>query len=202
MRLILIRHAESQGNAEGRFQGRVDYPLSERGLGQAVRVADRLRIEPPDVLYASPLLRAMRTAEIIGEATGLTPIPLPAVSEYDFGHLSGLRWSEIREQHPELAAAQRVHTGDFPNWPGEEGRADFQRRVCEALFALEEQHRDQSVAVCLHAGPVLVFCMTALGMPYRRPVPFACDNASITVADVQDGGATLLTVNNTCHLSD
>ncbi len=200
MRLLLIRHAESVGNAEGRFQGRADYPLSARGLEQAARLARRLAAEPPDALYASPLSRAHHTAEHIAAACGLPIVPLEAVMEYDFGHLSGMTWADIRAQHPELASAQRSRAGDFPAWPGEEGREAFRARVSTALWALEEQHGDQTVAVVNHGGPILVFCMSVLGLPYRRPLPFACDNASITAVEVRGSRGVLLSVNDTCHL--
>jgi broad specificity phosphatase PhoE len=202
MRLVLIRHAESVGNAESRFQGHADFPLSERGLIQAQRVAERLANVHLDALYASPLLRAHHTAQLIGAATGLAIEPLHAVREYDFGHVSGMTWQEIRERFPEHAETQRRRHGEFPSWPGEEGREVFRERVCSALWALEEGHQDQTVAVVAHGGPIVVFCLSVLGLPYRRPIPFACDNTSLTVVQVQQGSGVLLTVNDTCHLRD
>lgn len=202
MRLLLIRHAESVGNAEARLQGRGDFPLSEKGLAQAALLAGRLQRSPPDALYASPLSRAHRTAAIVAEATGLPIQPLPDVMEYDFGQVSGLTWAEIRERHPELIAVQRQRTAEYPAWPGEEGREVFRERVCSALWALEERHRDETVAVVTHGGPILVFCLSVLELPYRRPLPFACDNASITTVETNGGHGTLLCVNDTCHLRE
>ena len=202
MRLILIRHAESTGNAERRLQGRSDYPLSERGLAQARLLAQRVAADRPDALYASPLSRAHRTAEIVAEAVGLPIEPLPAAMEYDFGAVSGMSWAEIHEQYPELVAIQRQRAAAYPEWPGEEGREAFRERVCSALWALEERHRDDTVAVVTHGGPILVFCLSVLDLPYERPIPFACDNASITVVQVRDGRGILLTVNDTCHLRE
>lgn len=202
MRLLLIRHAESTGNAEARLQGHSDFPLSEKGLAQAARLAERLRGEPIAALYASPLSRAHRTAEFASAATGLPIEPLPTVMEYDFGEVSGLTWAEIRERYPEQIAVQRVRNAAYPAWPGEEGREAFRERVCTALWALEERHKDDTVAVVTHGGPILVFCLSVLGLPYRRPMPFACDNASITVVQVREGKGVLHTVNDTCHLRE
>ena len=202
MRLLLIRHAESVGNAESRLQGHGDFPLSEKGLAQAALLARRLKADPPDHLYASPLSRAHRTAEIVAEAVGLPIEPLPGVQEYDFGAVSGLTWAEIRERYPELAAVQRRRAAEFPAWPGEEGREAFRERVCSGLWALEERHKDETVAVVTHGGPILVFCLSVLDLPYRRPIPFACDNASLTVVQVREGRGVLLTVNDTCHLRE
>ncbi len=202
MRLLLIRHAQSVGNSEARLQGRQDYGLSEAGLAQAALLARRLQAEPPDVLYASPLIRAHRTAELIGEAVGLTVLPLAEVMEYDFGDVSGLTWAEIRARHPELVEVQRRRGAEYPAWPGEEGREVFRDRVCSALWALEQRHPDKTVAVVAHGGPILVFCLSVLDLPYKRPLPFACDNASITTVQVRDGRGILLGVNDTCHLRE
>lgn len=203
MRLILIRHAESVGNAERRFQGQADFPLSPRGERQTELLAARLEADPPDVLYSSPLLRTHRTAEVIAAATGLSIRPLPEVMEYHFGEVSGLTWAEIRERYPEPAAVQvAAGSPDFPLWPGEEGREPFRERVCSALWGLEAAHTGETVAVVTHGGPVMVFCLAVLGLPYRRPLPFRCDNASITRVEVKGGAGVLLTVNDICHLRD
>ena len=65
MRLLLIRHAESEGNAQGRLQGRKEYPLSERGITQAAALAERLTPVPIAAVYASPIRRAAETAEAV-----------------------------------------------------------------------------------------------------------------------------------------
>jgi broad specificity phosphatase PhoE len=202
MRLMLIRHAESVGNAEARLQGHGDFPLSEKGLAQAALLARRLRGETIAALYASPLSRAHHTAQFVSEAVGLPIEPLPEMREYDFGEVSGLTWAEIREQYPELVAIQRQRNAEYPPWPGEEGREVFRERVATALWGLAERHPDQTVAVVTHGGPVMVFCLSVLGLPYRRPMPFACDNASITTIQLRDGRGVLLTVNDTCHLRE
>src|SRR5207247_1666190 len=65
MRLLLIRHAESQGNFERRLQGRREFPLTERGLAQAQALAERLVSLPLSAVYSSPVGRAIQTAEVL-----------------------------------------------------------------------------------------------------------------------------------------
>jgi len=200
MRLLLIRHAESEGNAEGRFQGRQDYPLSPRGVEQALRLALRLRDRPLDHIYASPLIRANRTAEIVAEMKGMTVTPLPGVMEYDFGELSGLNWAEIEARHPELAAAQRARGRFYIPWPGEEGRDVFRERVCRALWALEEEHAAETIAVVAHGGSIAVFCQSVLGLGHEHRPPFVVENTGIFEIEVRNGKGTLWTANDACHL--
>ncbi len=202
MRLLLIRHAESQGNKEGRFQGQRDYPLSPVGVEQAARLAARLRERHLDVIYASPLTRASHTAQFVAEAKRMVVTPLPDVQEYDFGELSGLTRAEIQARHPEFAATLFTNPAVYTPWPGEEGRTTFHRRVTAALWGLEARHAEQTVAVFTHGGVIAVFCRTVLDLPEDRRPPFVVDNASIFEIDVRGGRAVLWSANDTCHLTE
>jgi len=208
MRLFLIRHGESEGNTELRLQGQGEYPLTERGLEQSRLLAERLRRLSLAALYSSPIRRARLTAGVIGEATGLEVTELPDVQEYDFGELSGMTYRELVEKHPEIVEQYRSGP-DYPSFPGAEDREAFRRRVCEALWGVVERHPGASAAVVTHAGPIAVFCLEVLGLPYRRPLPLRIYNGSITVVEVRDGPpserdprprAVLAALNDTCHL--
>jgi broad specificity phosphatase PhoE len=208
MRLLLIRHGESEGNAELRLQGQGEYPLTERGLEQSLLVAERLRRLSLAALYSSPIRRARLMAEVIGEATGLEVTELPGVEEYDFGELSGMTFRELVEKHPEIVEQYR-RGPDYPSFPGAEDREAFRRRVCEALWGVAKRHPGASAAVVAHAGPIGAFCLEVLGLPDRRPLPLRIQNGSITVVEVRDGPpdgrepwprGTLAALNDTCHL--
>ena len=209
MRLLLIRHAESQGNHEGRLQGRKEFPLTERGIRQAELLAERMSKWPVSAVYSSPIRRAHDTADVVANAASLAVIAEPRVQEYDFGEeLSGLTWQEIRDQKPEIIAALTGNGSAFPRYPGEEGRAHFRDRVCAALSEIAERHRsDDAVAVITHAGPIVVYVMETLGRGYGRPIPFVIDNTSVTTIELSGGGnefvpaAVVTGLNDTCHLA-
>jgi XTP/dITP diphosphohydrolase len=92
---VLIRHAESIWNAEQRWQGQSDPPLSARGVAQAEAVARMLAQQRADRLLCSDLRRARETAEIVGRALGLAPIADSRLRELDVGRWSGLTRGEI-----------------------------------------------------------------------------------------------------------
>jgi broad specificity phosphatase PhoE len=96
-RLVLLRHGQSVGNAEQRFQGQADFPLSETGRAQARALGERWKAEGRvfDQVIASPLLRARQTAEIIVEQiTGSVELD-PDWMEWDNGQYAGLTNKEI-----------------------------------------------------------------------------------------------------------
>ena len=209
MRLLLIRHAESQGNFERRLQGRREFPLTERGLAQAQALAERLVSLPLSAVYSSPVGRAIQTAEVIAAEACLDVIAEPRLQEYDFGEaVSGLTWREIREQQPDIIEAFRSGRYDFPAYPGEEGRAAFQDRVRVAMGDIAERHEGRDiVAVITHAGPIALFLFDVLGKEYRRPIPFVLDNAAITTVEVNVGAGSpmprmvITGINDACHVN-
>ena len=101
-RVTFLRHGESVGNAENRFQGHADFPLTERGRVQAAELAARWRAENLvfERCIASPLMRARETAEIVA---GVLDIPLeldPVWKELDNGLIAGLNQEEASERVP------------------------------------------------------------------------------------------------------
>lgn len=208
MRWLLIRHGESVGNREWRLQGQKEFPLSERGRRQAELVARRLADMDIEAVYSSPIRRAWDTAEVIARRVELAVQALFGVQEYDFGELSGLTWPEIHRRAPEVTATMASRGGEFPDYPGEEGRDAFRERVCAALWGLQERHEGETVAVVTHAAAILVFLLDVLGLSYRRRLPFALDNGSITVVETGPRGwpgappAVLVSLNDVCHLRE
>ena len=209
MRLLLVRHAESLGNAERRLQGRREFPLTARGVAQAQALAERLASMSIAAVYTSTVGRAMETAEIIALKSGLDVIPEPRFQEYDFGEaVSGLTWEEIADTQPKIVEALRSDPAGFPRYPGEEGRDAFQDRVRAGMRDLIERHDgQQNVAVITHAGPIAVFLLDVLGRDYVRPIPFVLDNASVTTVEVNDPAVRHLptmivtSINDACHVN-
>ena len=132
----------------------------------------------------------------------------PGIQEYDFGEaVSGLTWDEIRQRNPEIIEAFRKDNSQFPQYPGEEGRAAFQVRVRRTYRGILARHNgDSSVAIITHAGPITVLILDALSRPYSRPIPFVLDNASITTIEINNGAAPHLPpmavtgINEVCHV--
>src|SRR5438270_5136350 len=85
VRILLARHGETIFNVEGRWQGRSDSPLSERGLAQARELARALADEPIAAVFSSDLGRAMATAQEVATLHGLEVIPEPRLREIDVG---------------------------------------------------------------------------------------------------------------------
>jgi broad specificity phosphatase PhoE len=149
--LLLIRHGESDWNAEQRWQGHSDRRLTERGREQARELAEQLADVTVDAVYCSDLLRARETAEILAEPKGLEVRPLTALREIDVGEWSGLTWPELEERFPE--AVGRYHeTGR--GWEHGEWHDEMAARVLAAVREIAGTHPDETVLVVGHGGPI------------------------------------------------
>lgn len=199
MRLILVRHGQSEANASGIVQGRLDFGLSELGALQARLTAERLKDEAVDRILTSPLKRAADTARVIAEIKGMLAEPEPALMEYDIGAASGLTGPEIRERYPEVTSAFAY--GRRPAFPGEEGRDAFAARLGALLATIEPAN--QTVVAVAHGGVVSALCQLIMGLDLNRPGMFNVANCSLTeIARDRGGRIVLRRHNDTCHLDE
>jgi probable phosphoglycerate mutase len=160
-RLLLLRHAQSTWNANGRWQGHADPPLSELGRRQAVAASARLG--PVDVVLSSPLERARTTAAILADTAGVGPVAVePELIERDVGEWTGLTRADIEARWPGWLDRSRRP-------PGFETDESLVRRALAALTRLATQFADAHVLVVTHGG-VISAIERHHGEP-RSPVP-------------------------------
>jgi len=205
VRLLLIRHGQSKGNAAGYIQGRGEYPLSDLGREQAHRMAQRLSEEYDGIaaVYTSPQSRAVETAEILAEAVGVPLTFDDRLQEYDIGALTGLTMEEVREQFPRLYDVWMQDPDEWLPFPHAETHESFRRRVRE-VFAEIATCLDgtEFVAVVSHGGTLGAYLADVVGLPIGRRHPFYFANASLTVVDLSRRRPRVAQLNDTCHLAD
>ena len=169
-RLLLVRHGESIWNADGRWQGQADPPLSERGQQQAAAAAAALGTV--DAIITSDLERAADTGAIIARILGIEPVLVePRLRERDAGSLSGLTRPEIHEAFPGLLpddpAGFTPGPDGRPLWPDDwESDAHLWDRVEVALVALGRLVPDGDIVAITHGG-VMYAIERHLGAPDR-----------------------------------
>jgi alpha-ribazole phosphatase len=202
MRLFcLVRHGETEWNAENRFCGRTDVPLSEAGRRQAKSLAARLKPIPFEALYSSPLARALETARLISESVGLQPILDERLVELDYGRWEGKTLAEIMENDPKTFRAWDADPGQTAP-PGGESGLEAQQRIVSFLDSLAAGYPQGNVLVVFHKTVCRLAICHALGMSpseYRRRLMLS--NAALSIIQAQPYGWQLITFNDTSHLS-
>lgn len=198
-RICLVRHGETEWNAERRIQGQIDIGLNETGRRQAVAAGRWLKRAGIVALYSSDLKRAWTTAESIGAEIGLVPKAVPEMRERRYGVFEGLTYDEARERYPDGYGAFEGRNADYAFENGESLTAMFVR-VTDRLKAIAAGHAGQSVAVVLHGGVLDVINRFVRGNPLEMPRDFLIPNAGINWISVSDGAWHLDTWGETDHL--
>jgi broad specificity phosphatase PhoE len=194
VKLALIRHGPTEWNAQGRFQGRSDVPLSEQGRRDARSISTALRGDDVGVVYSSDLSRALETAEIIAVECGAPIFIDERLREFDFGRWEGLTW-------PQIVASQGALKGHAPTAArhyqpeGGESFADVRARIHSFLASLQKQPDDGTSVIVTHAGVLHAF-LAALQLD--DSVTFT--PGSITRVTLADGAAQVKALNDVRHL--
>ena len=197
-RVLLVRHGQSEWNADGRWQGQADPPLTDLGRHQAQHAARNLGVV--DAIVASDLGRATETAMIISEALGVGPVVLDVdLRERDAGEWSGLTRAEIERDWPgyldppapagaassgngpaaDAAAQPEAERRRPPSWEPDD---QLLARATAALGRIHDLAPEGEVVAVTHGGLIYVL-EGALGSPFER-----LGNLAARWIDVGPGG--------------
>jgi 2,3-bisphosphoglycerate-dependent phosphoglycerate mutase len=200
-RICLVRHGETDWNAEKRIQGQIDIALNAVGQRQAAAAAHRLSRLPVTALYSSDLLRARQTAERIAAALDLSPSFVPAFRERAYGLFEGLTYDEARLRHPADYRAFAARDPDYALPAGGESLRQCHQRAIGHLRRLAAEHRGQSVVLVTHGGVLDLVNRFVRGNPLELPRDFQIPNAGITWVSVTGDRWVLEVWGDTAHLS-
>ncbi|WP_407308740.1 histidine phosphatase family protein [Desulfosporosinus sp. SB140] len=162
-RIILTRHGQTLWNIEGRVQGRLDSPLTEKGLLQARSLACRLCNEGIQHIYSSDAPRARGTAEEILRELSLDKINVnPALREFSFGDWEGRVWGELREAYPEIFKIWDV-SPHLVTTPNGESMEMVLNRSWNFIQRVLQDHSGETVCLVTHGLTLKLLVTKALG---------------------------------------
>ena len=199
LRVILVRHGETIWNAQDRYQGTTDVPLSTRGRDQSRAVAERLASEPVAVIYSSDLSRAWETAQTISSQGGAAIHIDKRLREICFGRWEGLTYDQIQHEYPELLAAWEADPL-VARPPEGESLAQVTTRVRHFLDDLLVRHDERTVVLVAHGGVFHVLLCTALGVAPKARWQFRLHPASISEFYIDHKSAVVTLLNDQHHL--
>ncbi len=199
MRLIVVRHGETPYNAQGRFTGHLDVPLSALGEQQAGALAERLSTARLDVIVASDLRRARATAQAIARRHELPVEEDADLREMAFGAWEGATYAEVLAR--DMAEVQRWEVDPTVHAPpGGETVTQLHERVTRALERWRGRYPRGTVLWAGHGGVIEVLLCHLLSVELQRRWEFRHDNASITEVDLSCKGVKMVRMNETMHL--
>jgi broad specificity phosphatase PhoE len=200
-RYILVRHGLTGWIERGTLHGATDIPLSETGREQACLTAGALRTQPMERVYASPLSRAMETAQIICRERGIQPDAVEGFREMDFGFLEGKRdaWHFVKERRALIPVYFILR--NLSGLVSGESISHFLRRVADAWEEIKTLNPQGAVGLIAHAGVLRAILVHEFGGPYMAIDRFSLFTCSITELDAAPGQQSkIIRLNDMAHL--
>ena len=199
LRLLLVRHGETDLNREHRMQGRTDRPLNDRGRRQLGALAERLRDERIDAAWASDLVRARDSARILAAPHGLAVSEDPRLREQDFGDWEGAVWPGLESVAAPGDVDRFLADADF-HPPGGESKSEVLARLDSFFAERFAVAAGETILVVSHGGPVQVLLHAALSIPWSTAKRLYASNGGLTEMLRVDGYWRLVTFDGKSHL--
>ena len=199
VRLILIRHGETDYSSQNRYCGFSNPPLNNKGIWQSKKLAAKLKEVRIDKVYSSDLVRAYDTAKIIFENNSIEKAA--DLREMNFGLFEGLKYEQIVGKYPKLYR-DWVDDPEKVKIPNGEGLRDLRKRVEERLSFILSQHKDRTLAIVTHSGPIRIVLCKALKLDLRMFWKIEQEHGALNIIDYAKGAPPVVVkMNDISHLS-
>ncbi|GAB6065913.1 histidine phosphatase family protein [Aquifex pyrophilus] len=197
-RIYLIRHAQSEYNEKGIFQGRLDSDLTPLGFVQARLLTGYFKEEKPEIIFSSPQRRAYKTALTLSDILGVNLIVDERIREMSFGVLEGNHFWTMFEENKKMILDWLKNPVENP-LPTQEDMKLFEERISDFLKEII-QRKERVIAVVGHGGTLHGLVCLALGIGLEKMWHIHMDNTGITILEYDGEMFSLRELNNTCHL--
>src|SRR5262247_1890643 len=174
MQVILVRHGETEYNAQGRLQGYSPVSLSARGRQQAMLVGPRVQLLRPTVLYSSDIQRAHETATILSQHVGLPVQSCAGLREWNIGNWVDRMAEEFYAHLAAIGAHPATHVPE-----GGESHVQTQAPMVAQMQAWAERHAAPTIRGVSHGMAIDLFGRHILGLDVRHAPPYRIANASV-----------------------
>ena len=164
-KIHLLRHGMTEANADGRYIGRTDLPLSAEGLAALLKLKENYQYPGAVRFFTSPLTRCRQTLEVL--YPGCAPTPVEGLCECDFGDWEGKSIAQLKGDERFLQWME----GRAREIPGGEDTEAFRQRVCAAFEAVVDtliHDGDTEAVICTHGG-VITLLMQLYSLPRLDP---------------------------------
>ena len=201
-KIYLIRHCQSMGNIEHKFQGQYDADVSPAGEKQLELLGLRFRNEHIDAIYTSPLKRARATAEAIAKYHNMEPIAEPGLIEIDCGRMENLLLTEVARLFPEVAL-NWDRSPELCEFPGGETMREVYERVNAALDRIIAENPGRTVVVTTHGGALRnLYARIQHGEPIGIRKSEVFGNTGVSTLIAENGGLRFESINDLSHLPE
>lgn len=202
LRVLAVRHGQTNWNLTGRNQGHADIPLDETGKQQAADLTKALSHERFTAIYCSPMQRVLQTVEAIARKADCEPMIDSRLIERNYGSWEGLTQIEAQSNDPELFDAYHADPTILSPPNGETG-IDVFCRVGYFVVDILRSHQEGTILVMSHGGTISSLIAVAINASPATANAFRIRNCSITeIRFLANGRRRLVRFDDVSHLAD
>lgn len=202
VKLVLIRHGESELNSRSVFYGHLDPGLSENGRLQAELLSKNYHYDKPDLLVCSDMKRALETAAPLAQRFGLKINAEQDLKEMDFGLWEGLEYCEINSRWPDELKC--FYSDPYEaHIPGGESMKQVESRCIKRIkeLVLEHQNKNETIAIVAHGIVIKLIIAYCLQMPMKNIWSIQQYNTAVNVLRFDEGNCTVELLNCISHIN-
>lgn len=183
MKLIFIRHGQTDWNVQGKIQGSYDSELNDTGIKQANELSEKLLNlnYKFSKIYSSPQKRALKTAEILSKSCNVDYISVKDLQEMNMGKWEGLSWKEVEYKYPNEYKEWYLNRR-YTKTPDGESYQDMLERVLKAINKIIKENTNDVVIVS-HSAVIMCLQCYVTNTPFNEMLKFKTKNANITEID-------------------
>lgn len=186
--VYIVRHCEAMGNVHGVFQGSTDFDISENGIKQLDKLAERFKNIPLDVVYSSPLKRAYLTAVAGVRYNKLSINCDTGLAEINGGKMEGKPWAKLDELFPEEYSFWKSNFADFSAPDGESVREVY-ARISKSFTSIVDKNRGRKIGIFSHGCAIRILMCYIKGIPIESiDEVLWCDNTAINCVTINESG--------------
>ncbi len=198
VKIILIRHCETEYNTENKYLGRTNVPLNNAGKNYAKLLAWQFKDENIRRIYSSNLGRTYETADIISAFHSLGVERVPGLNEIDFGDWEGLTFDEIERRYKKEAKEYLTDPLNF-RFPNGETLQEFNKRILNAFNLILKRHLNEIILIVSHGGTNRIILGKALNLELEDHWRIKQDIGCINVIDFLEDTANVSLMNGTIN---
>lgn len=200
-KIYLARHGESEWNILSKVQGQKDVPLTDKGIVQANSLGNRLIHEEIDKIYASDLIRAYETANIIGKINNVEVVSMKELREINFGIWEGLTNSEIKTRYQKefniwMRTPEKLHLTNA------ESLKELQLRAMRGINNIVRDNSIDNVLIVSHSATLKTIILGLLGIDISYFKNLSLNNVSLSMIEIKTYNNVLKLFNDTNHIKE
>ncbi len=201
-RIYIVRHPQAKGNANRIFQGLYNADVTEIGERQLSALAERFKKVEFDVIYTSPLLRAVKTAHAVNKYHNAEIIEYNGIIEINGGDLEAKPWSYFEETYPEKYSEWKNEPYKFVA-PKGESMQNVYNRAKESLTDIISKNKGKTVVITSHGCTIRnMFCVLhGLNIESLNDINWV-ENTGVSLIEIEDNTAKFVFKNDLLHLPE